>query len=111
MGPDRGAAMPGTHYHYRCAECRRIFPPIEFLARCPECRGVLLIKQEIASRVDSLRTLFNGIVTDMWKYAPLLPVKSFDESKSLKEGGRPSFSRSPSPGRYTCPGSISRMRS
>lgn len=82
-------AVPELNFHYECAECRKIFHPGEYLLRCPGCRGVLLIKQELASRADELRALFDGVVTDMWKYAPLLPIRSPEERRSMKEGGTP----------------------
>jgi threonine synthase len=50
---------------------------------------VLLLKQELASRTGRLRKLFDLTVTDMWKYAPLLPVDVPNGIVTLGEGGTP----------------------
>ena len=76
-------------YHYRCADCGREHPQQEFLLRCPDCSGVLLIKQNLASREVSLRALFDFATTDMWKYEPLLPVVVPARELTLGEGGTP----------------------
>jgi threonine synthase len=76
-------------YHYFCADCGKEHPPRGFLTRCPACGGVLLIQQNLESRTDRLRRLFDFAITDMWKYEPLLPVAVPAPEMSLGEGGTP----------------------
>jgi threonine synthase len=76
-------------YHYQCADCGSRYPQQEFLLRCPDCSGVLLIKHNLAARAARLRALFDFSTTDMWKYKPLLPVVVPDGECTLREGGTP----------------------
>ncbi|MBN1883726.1 MAG: threonine synthase [Deltaproteobacteria bacterium] len=76
-------------YTYRCTGCGGVFGGEKFLSRCAECNGVLLIEPDFSGREKELRELFDGTVSDMWKYVPLLPVSAPAPGEGLFEGGTP----------------------
>ena len=76
-------------YTYRCTGCGGVFGREHFLPRCGECNGVLLIEPDLSGNERELRELFDGSISDMWKYAPLLPVPAPDPGEGLFEGGTP----------------------
>jgi len=77
------------NYTYRCTGCGGVFGPERFLTRCEECSGVLLIEPDLAGDREGLTKLFDGSISDMWKYAPLLPVPAPGPGEGLFEGGTP----------------------
>ena len=76
-------------YTYRCTGCGGVFGRERFLPRCEKCNGVLLIEPDLSGEESELRKLFDGSVSDMWKYAPLLPVPAPAPGEGLGEGGTP----------------------
>ena len=76
-------------YTYRCTGCGGVFGRERFLSRCGECGSVLLIEPDLSENTDELRGLFDGSISDMWKYAPLLPVPAPAPGEGLSEGGTP----------------------
>ena len=76
-------------YTYRCTGCGGVFGPKRFLPRCTECNSVLLIEPDLSDSKAELRGLFDGCITDMWKYASLLPVPAPVPGEGLGVGGTP----------------------
>lgn len=71
-------------WELRCAGCSRAAPdgPPDY---CPDCGYPFLAHRDDAN----VAGLFDGRVTDLWKYAPLYPVKQVPERLRLGEGGTP----------------------
>jgi threonine synthase len=75
--------------HLECIRCRRRHEATSRQARCP-CGGVLLVRYdfELARASWSRDWVRNGPV-NLWRYAPVLPVRQADSIVSLGEGMTP----------------------
>jgi threonine synthase len=78
-------------YGYRCIACAATQSPDFAGFVCPSCGGNLDITYDYAAIADQLADGFGDGRTDLFRYAPLLPVKAFDDSFPLHVGGTPLY--------------------
>ncbi|HVE79570.1 MAG TPA: threonine synthase [Gemmatimonadaceae bacterium] len=74
-----------TDWCLECSACRRIEPAVARATVCTQCGQPLLVRGRSVPRPGSALPSR----TDMWRYAPFLPLHEREEPVSLGEGGTP----------------------
>ncbi|GBC68419.1 Threonine synthase [archaeon HR01] len=71
----------------RCLRCNFLAGVEERGLTCPLCHGQLVIEYDYDAIAEKAREVFDGHVTGMWKYLPLLPLADMRNIVTMGEGG------------------------
>lgn len=71
----------------KCVSCGLEIDQNDPSLNCPKCRSQLIVDYEYEAVKEVVGRIFNGILSTMWKYRPLLPLVSDKNIVSIGEGG------------------------
>jgi threonine synthase len=74
----------------RCLDCDHTVPYFPTSVKCPNCNSQWReAKYDYAEVAKSWPKILNGRNFDLWRYRELIPVRTYNPSLSLGEGGTP----------------------
>ena len=89
----------GINFYVECVACGLELGHREPSLSCPKCGSQLVISYEYESIKEGVGRIFNGYLSTIWKYRPLLPLLKDENIVSIGEGGT-KLLRSSRLGRY-----------
>ncbi len=84
---NHGYAKLKINFRVRCVSCRVELEPNDPSLRCPKCKSQLIVDYDYEEIKEKVREIFNGTVSTIWKYRPLLPLIDDKNIVSIGEGG------------------------
>ena len=75
------------NFHVKCVRCGLEIDQNDPNLKCPKCGSQLIIDYEYEAVKEMVEQIFNGILSTIWKYRPLLPLVSDENIVSIGEGG------------------------
>jgi len=76
-----------VNFYVKCVSCGLEIDQNDPSLNCPKCRSQLIVDYEYEAVKEVVGRIFNGILSTMWKYRPLLPLVSDKNIVSIGEGG------------------------
>lgn len=75
------------NFSIRCVSCGLEIDQRDPSLKCPKCRSQLVVNYDYESIKERAKDIFNGHVSTIWKYRPLLPLIDDRNIVSIGEGG------------------------
>ncbi len=75
------------NFFLKCSSCGEILDQKDPSLKCPKCKSQLVVDYDYEAIKEQVRHIFDGQVSTIWKYRPLLPLINEKNIISIGEGG------------------------
>jgi len=75
------------NFSVRCISCGLEIDQRDPSLKCPRCKSQLMVNYDYEAIKEKAKEIFNGYVSTIWKYRPLLPLIDDRNIVSIGEGG------------------------
>lgn len=75
------------NFSVRCISCGLEIDQRDPSLKCPRCKSQLMVNYDYEAIKEKAKEIFNGHVSTIWKYRPLLPLIDDRNIVSIGEGG------------------------
>ncbi len=75
------------NFSVRCVSCGLEIDQRDPSLKCPRCKSQLVVNYDYEAIKEKAKEIFNGHVSTIWKYRPLLPLIDDRNIVSIGEGG------------------------
>jgi threonine synthase len=76
-----------TNFIVKCVSCGLEIDQRDPSLRCPKCKSQLVVNYDYEAIKEKAKKIFDGHVSTIWKYRPLLPLIDDKNIVSIGEGG------------------------